>query len=203
MASSDPPSVFPAQTTVRSAVRWGEGSLSHNQKGKKTKKKKEEEKREILRHRTRRRTVGLAQEYALVDPELAMLRVDQRDPTTGTFSAAGAFRSSRCTARATHHRTTARPDIQGLVERRLERHIDRDLNRASDSASCHVLCILFANGAEGDVSRPGRRRAAATSRDSPRWAALEGPFTRTLWEWRETTASTWAPAGTRRERRSP
>src|SRR5256712_14109006 len=35
---------------------------------------------------------GLPQEYRLVDPELAMLRGDLRDPATGAFRPAGAFR---------------------------------------------------------------------------------------------------------------
>jgi len=134
--------------------------------------------------------VGLAQEYALVDPELAMLRVDQRDAASGAFRPAGAFSIFAM------HGTGNAPsndlldaDIQGIVERRLERHIDRDLNRVSDSGFVPRAVHLFANGAEGDVSPawPPQSRC-----DLPRLAvlpALEGPFTRTLWDWRAPTAT--------------
>lgn len=133
---------------------------------------------------------GLLPEYRLVDPELAMLRVDQRDPATGTFRPAGAFSIFAM------HGTGNAPandlldaDIHGLVERRLERHIDRDLNHVSDSGFVPRAVYLFANGAEGDVSPawPPQSRC-----DVPALAtlpALDGPFTRTLWQWRAPTAT--------------
>src|SRR2546428_1257991 len=69
---------------------------------------------------------GLPQEYRLVDPELAMLRVDQRDPVSGAFRPAGAFSIFAM------HGTGNAPsndlldaDIHGLVERRAERHVRR------------------------------------------------------------------------------
>ena len=132
---------------------------------------------------------GLSQEYA-VDPELAMLRVDQRDAASGVFRPAGAFSIFAM------HGTGNAPsndlldaDIQGLVERRLERHIDRDLNRSSDSGFVARAVSLFANGAEGDVSPawpPQSRCDVAKLAPLP---ALDGPFTRTLWEWRSPTAT--------------
>jgi neutral ceramidase len=133
---------------------------------------------------------GLAQEYRLVDPEPAMLRVDQRDPASGAFRPAGAFSifAMHGTGNAPSN-DLLDPDIQGLVERRLERHIDRDLNHASDSGFVPRAVYLFANGAEGDVSPawPPQSRCGV-----PVFAAqpsLDGPFTRTLWEWRSPTAT--------------
>src|SRR5437899_977057 len=133
---------------------------------------------------------GLPQEYRLVDPELAMLRVDQRDPASGVFRPAGAFSIFAM------HGTGNAPsndlldaDIHGLVERRLERHIDRDLNRVSDSGFVPRAVYLFANGAEGDVSPawpPQSRCDVPTLATLP---ALDGPFTRTLWQWRLPTAT--------------
>jgi neutral ceramidase len=127
---------------------------------------------------------GLPQEYGLVDPELTMLRVDQRDPATGAFRPAGAFSIFAM------HGTGNAPsndlldaDIHGLVERRLERHIDRD------GAFVPRAVYLFANGAEGDVSPawpPQSRCNVPTFSPLP---ALNGPFTRTLWEWRAPTAT--------------
>src|SRR5205814_3755016 len=129
-------------------------------------------------------------EYRLVDPELAMLRVDQRDPASGAFRPAGAFSIFAM------HGTGNAPsndlldsDIQGLVERRLERHIDRDLNRARDSGFVARAVYLFANGAEGDVSPawpPQSRCNVPTLAPQP---ALGGPFARTMWEWRPPTAT--------------
>lgn len=133
---------------------------------------------------------GLPQEYRLVDPELAMLRVDLRDAATGAFRPAGAF-----TIFAMHGTGNAPSndlldaDIHGLVERRLERHIDRDLNHAGDSGFVPSAVHLFANGAEGDVSPawpPQSRCNVPTLAPLP---ALGGPFTRTLWEWRAPTAT--------------
>src|SRR2546427_3705436 len=67
---------------------------------------------------------GVALEYQLVDPELAMLRIDQRDSASGAFRPAGAFSIFAM------HGTGNAPsndlldaDLQGLVERRLERPI--------------------------------------------------------------------------------
>jgi neutral ceramidase len=127
---------------------------------------------------------GLPEEYRLVDPELAMLRVDLRDAASGAFRPAGAFSIFAM------HGTGNAPsndlldaDIQGLVERRLERHID------PDGGFVPRAVYLFANGAEGDVSPawPPQSRC-----DVPILAplrALAGPFTRALWEWRSPTAT--------------
>ena len=127
---------------------------------------------------------GLPQEYRLVDPELAMLRVDLRDPATGAFRPAGAFSIFAM------HGTGNAPsndlldaDIHGLVERRLERHID------PDGGFVPRAVYLFANGAEGDVSPawpPQSRCDVPTLATLP---ALDGPFTRTLWQWRPPTAT--------------
>ncbi len=133
---------------------------------------------------------GLALEYQLVDPELAMLRIDQRDSASGAFRPAGAFSifAMHGTGNAPSN-DLLDPDIQGLVERRLERHIDRDLNRVRDSGFVPRAVYLFANGAEGDVSPawpPQSRCDVPTLSPLP---ALDGPFTRTLWEWRAPTAA--------------
>ena len=132
---------------------------------------------------------GLPQEYQLVDPELVMLRVDQRDPTSGVFRPAGAFSifAMHGTGNAPSN-DLLDPDIQGLVERRLERHIDGDLNRVTSGFVPRAV-YLFANGAEGDVSPawpPQSRCNVPTLAPLP---ALNGPFTRTLWEWRAPTAT--------------
>jgi len=130
---------------------------------------------------------GLPQEYQLVDPELVMLRVDQRDPTSGVFRPAGAFSifAMHGTGNAPSN-DLLDPDIQGLVERRLERHIDGDGERGRFVPRA---VYLFANGAEGDVSPawpPQSRCNVPTLAPRP---ALNSPFTRTLWEWRAPTAT--------------
>lgn len=133
---------------------------------------------------------GLSQEYQLVDPELAMLRVDQRDAASGVFRPAGAFSIFAM------HGTGNAPsndlldaDIHGLVERRLERHIDQDLNRSSDSGFVARAVYLFANGAEGDVSPAWPPQSRCDVPKLTPLPALDGPFTRTLWEWRSPTAT--------------
>jgi neutral ceramidase len=133
---------------------------------------------------------GLAQEYRLVDPELAMLRVDQRDPASGAFRPAGAFSIFAM------HGTGNAPsndlldaDIHGLVERRLERHIDRDLNGVSDSGFVPRAVYLFANGAEGDVSPAWPPQSRCDVPVLASLPALNGPFTRLLWQWRPPTAT--------------
>jgi len=127
---------------------------------------------------------GLPQEYRLVDPELAMLRVDLRDPASGTFRPAGAFSifAMHGTGNAPSN-DLLDPDIHGLVERRLERHID------PDGGFVPRAVYLFANGAEGDVSPawpPQSRCNVPTLAPMP---ALNSPFARTLWEWRAPTAT--------------
>ena len=133
---------------------------------------------------------GLSQEYRLVDPELAMLRVDLRDSASGAFRPAGAFSIFAM------HGTGNAPsndlldaDIHGLVERQLERHIERDLNHASDSGFVPRAVYLFANGAGGDVSPawPPQSRCDVPTLHPLR--ALDGPFTRALWEWRSPTTT--------------
>lgn len=133
---------------------------------------------------------GLPQEYGLVDPELAMLRVDQRDAASGAFRPAGAFSIFAM------HGTGNAPsndlldaDIHGLVERRLERHIDRDLNHVSDSGFVPRAMYLFANGAEGDVSPAWPPQSRCNLPKLAPLPALDGPFTRALWEWRAPTAT--------------
>lgn len=133
--------------------------------------------------------LGLSQEYQLVDPELAMLRVDQRD-ASGVFRPAGAFSIFAM------HGTGNAPsndlfdaDIHGLVERRLERHIDSDLNRSSESGFVARAVHLFANGAEGDVSPAWPPQSRCDVPKLTPLPALDGPFTRTLWEWRDPTAT--------------
>ena len=140
--------------------------------------------RNIPLPRARADAPGLPQEYRLVDPELAMLRVDLRDPASGAFRPAGAFSIFAM------HGTGNAPsndlldsDIQGLVERRLERHID------PDGGFVPRAVYLFANGAEGDVSPawpPQSRCNVPTLAPHP---ALGGPFARTMWEWRPPTAT--------------
>jgi len=129
----------------------------------------------------------LAPEYRLIDPELAMLRVDVRDPVSGAFRPAGAFSIFAM------HGTGNAPsndlldaDIQGIIERQLERHIDR-LNH--DSAFVPHAVYLFANGAEGDVSPAWPPQSRCDVPALVTLAALDGPFTRTLWQWRSPTAS--------------
>src|SRR2546427_4480347 len=133
---------------------------------------------------------GVALEYQLVDPELAMLRIDQRDSASGAFRPAGAFSIFAM------HGTGNAPsndlldaDIHGLVERRLERHIDRDLNRVSDSGFVPRAVYLFANGAEGDVSPAWPPQSRCDVPVLAALPALDGPFTRTLWQWRLPTAT--------------
>ena len=131
----------------------------------------------------------LLPEYRVVDPELVMLRVDQLDDVTGVYRPAGAF------SMFAMHATGNAPandlldaDIPGIVERRLERHIDRDLNHRGDTAFVPRAVHLFANGAEGDVSPawpPQSRCAVPALAVLP---ALDGPFTRSLWQWRPPTA---------------
>src|SRR3989454_5623987 len=133
---------------------------------------------------------GLPQEYELVDPELAMLRVDLRDPTSGAFRPAGAFSifAMHGTGNAPSN-DLLDPDIQGLVERRLERHIDADLNRVSDSGFVPRAVYLFANGAEGDVSPAWPPQSRCNVPTLAPQLTLAGPFTRALWEWRSPTAT--------------
>jgi neutral ceramidase len=133
---------------------------------------------------------GLPQEYQLVDPELAMLRIDQRDPASGAFRPAGAFSifAMHGTGNAPSN-DLLDPDIHGLVERRLERHIDRDLNRVRDSGFVPRAVYLFANGAEGDVSPAWPPQSRCNVPTLAALPALDGPFTRTLWEWRSPTAT--------------
>jgi neutral ceramidase len=127
---------------------------------------------------------GLPQEYRLVDPELAMLRVDLRDPASGAFRPAGAFSIFAM------HGTGNAPsndlldaDIHGLVERRLERHID------PDGGFVPRAVYLFANGAEGDVSPAWPPQSRCDVPVLAALPALDGPFTRPLWQWRPPTTT--------------
>jgi neutral ceramidase len=125
---------------------------------------------------------GMPQEYQLIDPELVMLRIDQRDPTTGAFRPAGAF--SIFAIHGTGNGASndlLDADIPGLVARQLERHID--------SGFVPRAVYLFANGAGGDVSPawpPESRCGLPLVALRP---ALDGPFTRALWEWRGPTST--------------
>jgi neutral ceramidase len=133
---------------------------------------------------------GLTPEYRLIDPELAMLRVDLRDPVSGTFRPAGAFSifAMHGTGNASSN-DLLDADIQGIVERRLERHIDRDLNHLSDSGFVPRAAFLFANGAEGDVSPAWRPESRCDVPVLTTLAELDGPFTRMVWQWRPPTAA--------------
>jgi len=131
----------------------------------------------------------LLEAYRLVDPELAMLRVDQRD-ASGAFRPAGAFSIFAM------HGTGNAPsndlldaDIHGLVARRLERHIDRDLNHVEGSGFVPRAAYLFANGAEGDVSPAWPPQSRCDTPTLVPLPALDGPFTRALWQWRSPTAT--------------
>jgi neutral ceramidase len=131
----------------------------------------------------------LTPEYQLIDPELAMLRVDLQDPGTGAFRPAGAFSIFAM------HGTGNAPsndlldaDIHGIVERLLERHIDR-INHVSDSGFVPRAAFLFANGAEGDVSPAWRPESRCDLPVLATLPALDGPFTRTLWQWRPPAAA--------------
>src|SRR5258705_1575362 len=132
---------------------------------------------------------GLPREYALVDRGLAMLRVDQGDPEGGVYRPAGAFSifAMHGTGNAPSN-DLLDPDIQGIVERRLERHIDGDLNRVSSGFVPRAV-YLFANGAEGDVSPAWPPQSRCNVPTLSPLHALDGPFTRTLWEWRAPTAT--------------
>ena len=131
--------------------------------------------------------IGLFPEYRLVDPELSLLRVDQRD-SDGTYRPRGAFSIFAM------HGTGNAPgndlldaDIHGVVERRLERHIER--LTAPDTAFVARAFYLFANGAEGDVSPdwpPQSRCDVPTLAASP---VLDGPFIQALWQWRPPPAT--------------
>src|SRR5205814_8958687 len=72
---------------------------------------------------------------------------------------------------------------------RPERTTHRDLNHRVDAAFLPRAFYLFANGTEGDVSPawpPQSRCALPVLAVLP---ALDGPFTRSLWQWRAPTAS--------------
>ena len=128
---------------------------------------------------------SLPLEYRLIDPTLTMLRIDQRDPATGSYRPAGAFSvfAMHGTGNASANELLD-ADIHGLVERRLEHHIDRDLNQRTESRFVPRAFHLFANGAEGDVSPawPAESRCAAPV-VAP-WPLLAGPYTQPLWQWK-------------------
>jgi neutral ceramidase len=124
---------------------------------------------------------GLPPEYALVDPMLTMLRVDQWDEAARAFRPAGAWSVFAI------HGTGNTPDnelldadLPGLVAQSLERHIDLELNR--ESAPGRAVYLL-ASGAAGDVSPdwPPQSRCPPPRLLTERWPT--GPFTRTLWTW--------------------
>jgi neutral ceramidase len=128
---------------------------------------------------------SLPLEYRLVDPTLTMLRIDQRDPATGSYRPAGAF--SVFAVHGTGNASATQlldADIHGLVERRLEHHIDRDLNQHAEPSFVPRAFHLFANGAEGDVSPawPAKSRCAVPAMAV--WPLLAGPYTQPLWQWK-------------------
>lgn len=122
---------------------------------------------------------SLPLQYRLIDPTLTMLRIDQRDPATGSYQPAGAF-----SVFAMHGTGNANAnelldaDIHGIVERRLERHID------PAGSFVPKAFHLFANGAEGDVSPAWPEESRCALPVLVPWPALDGPFTTPLWQWR-------------------
>jgi neutral ceramidase len=122
---------------------------------------------------------SLPLEYRLIDPTLTMLRVDQRDPVTGTYRPAGAF--SVFAMHGTGNAATTQlldSDIHGLVERALERHID------SSGSFVPRAVHLFANGAEGDVSPAWSAESRCATPVLAPWQLLSGPYTQPLWQWK-------------------
>jgi neutral ceramidase len=126
----------------------------------------------------------LLPEYRLVDPEMAMLRVDLLDAATGRYRPAGAL-----TIFAMHGTGNAPVndlndgDIHGIVARRLERHIDGRLGLA-DTSFVPVGVHLFANGATGDVSPAWPPQSRCTAPQLAPLATPNGPFVRSLWHWK-------------------
>ena len=125
--------------------------------------------------------VGLPQEYALVDPMLTMLRVDQWDESAQAFRPAGAWSifAMHGTGNAPNNELLD-SDVQGVVAKSLERFIDLELNRDSVPGRA---AYLLANGAEGDVSPdwPPQSRCDPPRLRTEHWPT--GPFTRALWTW--------------------
>jgi len=131
---------------------------------------------------------GLLPEYRLVNPELAMLRVDQWDDASRSFRPLGAFSIFAM------HGTGNAPandlldaDIHGIAERRVERHIEHLRGQGSDTGFVPRTFYLLANGAEGDVSPawPPQSRCALSA---PTIAGvIGGPFERSIWKWQDRT----------------
>jgi neutral ceramidase len=121
----------------------------------------------------------LSLEQRLIDPQLSMLRIDQRDPVTGSYRPKGAF--SIFAIHGTGNGALNElldADVQGIIERRLERHID------ATPGFVPKAFHLFTNGTEGDVSPEWPRESRCPVPVLAPWPALAGPFMRPLWQWR-------------------
>ncbi len=130
---------------------------------------------------------SLPPQYRLIDPTLTMLRIDQRDPATGSYRPAGAFSvfAMHGTGNASANELLD-ADIQGVVERRLERHID------PAGAFVPKAFHLFANGAEGDVSPAWPDESRCGLPVVVQWPMLDGPYTKPLWQWRPVSPASLA-----------
>lgn len=122
---------------------------------------------------------SLPPEYGLIDPTFTMLRIDQRDSAGGNFRPAGALSIFAI------HGTGNAPvgdlldaDIAGIVERKLERHID------PSGAFVPRAVHLFAPGTEGDISPAWAPESRCGLPLVAPWPVLDGPFTKTLWQWK-------------------
>src|SRR3989442_12610927 len=103
----------------------------------------------------------LLPEYRVVDPELAMLRVDLLDSATRKYRPAGAFSifAMHATGNAPAN-DLLDADIPGLAERRLEGHIDRDPHPRAGTPFVPRPPQLSATGTVGAVPAACRPRAA-------------------------------------------
>lgn len=120
--------------------------------------------------------------YRLIDPTFTMLRIDQRDSAGGSFRPAGAF--SVFAIHGTGNAPAGElldPDIGGIVERKLERHID------PSGAFVPRAFHLFAPGSEGDVSPAWSPESRCGVPVVAPWPMLDGPFTKSLWQWKPGT----------------
>lgn len=131
--------------------------------------------------------VGLATDYALVDPRLTMLRVDVQEPGQSDFRPAGTFSvfAMHGTGNSPHTELFD-ADIQGIVERRLERHADT-IAKIDTFRFVPRATSLFANGTEGDVSPvwPEQSRCAPPTLRTVSTLALPSMWQQ--WRWADPT----------------
>ena len=132
--------------------------------------------------------VSLLPEYRLVNPELAMLRVDRWDTSTASYRPLGAFSifAMHGTGNAPAN-DLLDPDIHGIAERRVERHIEQLRGQGSDTGFVPRTYYLLANGAEGDVSPawPPQSRCGLSTLTVAR--VIGGPLLRDIWTWQAPT----------------